>query len=114
MRDGTAPIARSDTAFLQNKPNGVAVSRVQRRNNEPRGAPERASQLLLPIAGFGVLSNKEIAGRLAMSNRQYIELVDYTGRQIKKGKCGRISETEPPASAQTWTRRRRLVESSSG
>ena len=70
---------------------------VQKRSNELRSAPERANQLLLPIAGLAVLSNKEIAGRLAMSNRQYIELVDYTGRQINKGKRGKISETEPPA-----------------
>ena len=70
---------------------------VQRRTNQLRREPERANRLLLPIAGLAVLSNKEIAGRLAMSNRQYIELVDYTGRQIKKGKRGRISESAPPA-----------------
>ncbi len=35
--------------------------------------------------------------RLAMSNRQYIELVDFTSRQIKPGKCGKIDEREPTA-----------------
>ncbi len=70
---------------------------VQRRTHELRSAPERANSMLMPIAGFGVPSARKIAGRLAMNNRQYIELVEYTGRLIKKGKRGKNSETVPPA-----------------
>ena len=32
-----------------------------------------------------------------MSNRQYVELVDWTGRQLRLGKLGHIAEAEPPA-----------------
>jgi len=31
-----------------------------------------------------------------MSNRQYIDLIDWTGRQIRVGKRGHIAEAEPP------------------
>jgi hypothetical protein len=44
-----------------------------------------------------------------MSNRQYIELVDFTGRKLKPGKRGKIDAREPSAlsklglEAEQWT-----------
>lgn len=65
--------------------------------------PEQAEKPLQPIAGIGVFQ------RLSMSNRQYIELVDFTGRQIRPAKPGSIAEHEPSAlrrlglDARYWT-----------
>jgi len=53
--------------------------------------PETADQPLQPIAGISVYQ------RLPMSNRQYIDLVEWTGRQIRREKRGHIAESEPPA-----------------
>ena len=46
--------------------------------------------MLHPIVGLSVF-------RLPMTEAQYIELVDYTGRQIRPDKRGAIAESEPPA-----------------
>ena len=54
-----------------------------------RKHPEQAEKPLQPIVGIGVFQ------RLSMSNRQYIDLVDFTGRQVRPGKRGSISESEP-------------------
>jgi hypothetical protein len=64
---------------------------VKLRLDELRNQPELAGQPLQPIAGISVFR------RLQMSNRQYIDLVDFTGRQIRPGKRGRIPAKEPPA-----------------
>ena len=40
---------------------------------------------------------KLIGSRLPMTSAQYVELVDYTGRQLKPGKRGVIDSSEPPA-----------------
>ena len=68
-----------------------------------RAQPDLADKPLQPIAGIGAVQ------RLPMSNRQYIDLVDFTGRQLRPGKRGSIAETEPPAlrrlglDARHWT-----------
>lgn len=54
-------------------------------------APDRAEQLLAPVLG-----NRGARG-MAMSQRDYLDLVDHTGRQIHPGKRGTI--TGPPAAA---------------
>ena len=56
-----------------------------------RMQPELADKPLQPVAGVGAFQ------RLPMSNRQYVDLVDFTGRQIRPGKRGHIAENEPPA-----------------
>ncbi len=56
-----------------------------------RMQPGLADKPLQPVAGVGVFQ------RLPMSNRQYVDLVDFTGRQIRPGKRGHIAENEPPA-----------------
>ena len=53
--------------------------------------PEIADHPLQPIVGISCYQ------RLPMSNRQYIDLVEWTGRQIRPGKRGQIAESEPPA-----------------
>ncbi len=79
---------------------------VQARATELRKNPSNANKLLMPIAGFGVFlpsgdkfdgDVKPIGSRLPMTSAQYIELVDYTGRQLKPGKRGVIASSEPPA-----------------
>ncbi len=73
---------------------------VQMRAEELRKDPGKADEPIQPIAGvrlgLDMLKDKAFA-RLAMSNRQYIELVDYTGRQLRPGKRGKIDEREPTA-----------------
>ena len=76
---------------------------VKLRLDALRKQPELADKPLQPIAGICVFQ------RLPMSNRQYIDLVDFTGRQIRPGKRGSITESEPPAlrrlglDAKHWT-----------
>jgi hypothetical protein len=48
------------------------------------------SETLEPIAGIG-------QSVLALTNAQYIELVDWSGRQMYPGKRGKIEATEPRA-----------------
>ena len=63
---------------------------VQVRANELRKSPEKANDTLRPIVGLSVF-------RLPMTEAQYIEPVDYTGRQVRPDKRGAIAESEPPA-----------------
>ncbi|MFO1496304.1 MAG: hypothetical protein U1F26_16780 [Lysobacterales bacterium] len=63
---------------------------VQVRAEELRKSPEKANDTLRAIVGLSVF-------RLPMTEAQYIELVDSTGRQIRPGKRGAIAESEPPA-----------------
>jgi hypothetical protein len=73
---------------------------VQARANALRADLDKADAPLRPIAGvgagFGVIVDNALS-RLPMSNRQYIELVDFTGRQLKPGKRGKIDAREPSA-----------------
>jgi len=79
---------------------------VQARTQSLREEPKAAHQLLMPIAGFGVFlptgdkldsTMAPTGSRLPMTTAQYIELVDFTGRQLKPGKRGVIASSEPPA-----------------
>ena len=52
---------------------------------------ERRDEALAPMAG------QAAAGfTLPISSRDYVELVDYTGRELRRGKRGRISPALPP------------------
>lgn len=64
---------------------------VQARAKALRDAPETANEGLRPIFGLSVMR------RLPFSAAQYVELVDYTGRQIRQAKYGAIVESAPPA-----------------
>jgi len=64
---------------------------VQVRANNLRKDATKANDTLKPIAGLTIFQ------RLPMSNAQYIELVDFTGRQIRKDKRGVIAADEPAA-----------------
>jgi REP element-mobilizing transposase RayT len=63
---------------------------VQARLCTLRDSPEKANEPLRPIAGLCVF-------HLPMTEAQYIQLVDYTGRQIRPDKGGAIAATQPPA-----------------
>ena len=73
---------------------------VQKGAEDLRNNPGKADAPLMPIAGVRLriaVFKSNTLGRLTINNRQYIELVDFTGRQIKKGKRGKIDEREPTA-----------------
>ena len=63
---------------------------MQARVTALRDAPEKAHEPLRPIVGLCVF-------RLPMAEAQYIQLVDYTGRQIRLDKRGAIAASQPPA-----------------
>ena len=93
-------------AGISDSIDGSDHTSVQARATDLRKNPSNYSKLLMPIAGFGVFlpSGDKFDGnmaptgsRLPMTSAQYIELVDYTGRQIKPGKRGVIASTEPQA-----------------
>ena len=63
---------------------------VQARAESLREQPAGATEMMRPNVGLSVF-------RLPMTEAEYIQLVDYTGRQIRPEKLGAISETEPPA-----------------
>ncbi|MFO1494938.1 MAG: hypothetical protein U1F26_09780 [Lysobacterales bacterium] len=63
---------------------------VQVRAESLRDQPARAAETLRPIVGLTVF-------RLPITEAEYIQLVDYTGRQIRLDKRGAIHQTEPPA-----------------
>ena len=72
----------------------IATSRytsIKSRNQQLHKAPERANQPLMPLIGvksFNVLN---------LTEGEYIELVDFTGREWHSGKLGRIESSEPKA-----------------
>ena len=73
---------------------GVGTSRytsVKKRNQLLRKNPERANQPLMPLVGVRSFNLPLI------SAADYIELVDFTGRQLHPGKRGKIEEGEPKA-----------------
>ena len=49
---------------------------------------EDAAALLRPVAGIS-------CSGLSMANREYVELVEWTGRRLHGGKCARISAPQP-------------------
>lgn len=84
---------------------GVLDSRhtsVKQRAEDINAGRTDPHETLKPIAGIG-------QSVLALTNAQYIELVDWSGRQMYPGKRGRIKAGEPEALAcigvtrQRWT-----------
>ena len=72
----------------------IATSRytsVKLRNHQLRKNPERANQPLLPLVGVRSFNLPDI------SVADYIELVDFTGRELHHGKRGKIEVSEPKA-----------------
>ena len=63
---------------------------MQARVTALRDAPDKANDPLRPIVGLCVF-------RLPMTEAQYIQLADYTGRQIRPDKRGAIAASQPPA-----------------
>ena len=73
---------------------GISTSRytsVKIRNQQLRKNPERANQPLMPLVGVRSFNLPSI------SVADYIELVDFTGRELHPGKRGRIEASEPKA-----------------
>jgi REP element-mobilizing transposase RayT len=73
---------------------GVSSSRytsVKLRNRQIQRDSELANQLLRPLIGCRSFNMP------AITEADYIELVDFTGRQWHAGKKGRIEENEPRA-----------------
>ena len=72
----------------------IATSRytsIKMRNQQLRKNPERANQLLMPLVGVRSFNLPNI------SAADYIELVDFTGRELHPGKRGKIEASEPKA-----------------
>ena len=61
------------------------------RNQQLRKNPERANQQLMPLVGLRSFNLPDI------SAADYIELVDFTGRELHPGKHGKIEGSEPKA-----------------
>ncbi len=73
---------------------GVSTSdntSVQMRNKQIRKNEACAGQLLAPLAGV------KSANMPPMTEAEYIDLVDFTGREWHPGKRGVITADEPPA-----------------
>ena len=64
---------------------------IKSRNQQIRKAPERANQPLMPLIGVKSFNVPNL------TERDYIGLVDFTGREWCAGKRGRIESTEPKA-----------------
>ncbi len=72
----------------------IATSRytsVNMRNQQLRKNPERAHQPLMPLVGVRSFNLPGI------SAADYIELVDFTGRELHPGKRGKVAASEPNA-----------------
>ena len=70
----------------------IATSRytsVKMRNQQLQKNPERANQPLMPLVGVRSFNLPDI------SAADYIELVDFTGRELHPGKRGKIEASEP-------------------
>ena len=73
---------------------GISTSRytsVKVRNQQLHKNPERANQPLMPLVGVRSFNLPGI------SQADYIELVDFTGRELHPGKHGKIDASEPKA-----------------
>ena len=64
---------------------------VKMRNQQLLKNPERANQPLMPLVGVRSFNVPSI------SEADYIELVDFTGRELHPGKHGKIDASEPKA-----------------
>ena len=74
--------------------NNIATSRytsIKMRNQQLLKNPERANQPLMPLVGVRSFNLPDI------SEADYIELVDFTGRELHPGKRGKIAASEPKA-----------------
>nr|MCU0757111.1 hypothetical protein [Xanthomonadales bacterium] len=84
---------------------GSRNTSIRQRCKAVSGNDERAAERLLPIWGVAAMTMPPI------TVAEYIELVDETGRQIRKDKRGAIPAHEPRAlkklalSADHWTRK---------
>jgi hypothetical protein len=73
---------------------GVLDSRhtsVKQRAEAIQAGRMEPNATLQPIAGIG-------SSVLGLTNAQYVELVDWSGRQMYPGKRGKIEASEPSAS----------------
>ena len=73
---------------------GISTSRytsVKLRNQQLRKNPERANQPIMPQVGAHSFN------LLGISEADYIELVDFTGRELHAGKRGKVDAAEPKA-----------------
>ena len=61
------------------------------RNQQLRKTPERANQPLMPLVGVRSFNLP------CISEADYIELVDCTGREMHPGKRGKFAASEPKA-----------------
>ncbi len=85
----------------------LATSRYTsvKMRNQQRKNPERANVPLMPLVGVRSFNLPGI------SAADYIELVDFTGRELHSGKRGQIAASEPKALTKLgldkhhWTRR---------
>ena len=74
--------------------NNIATSRytsIKMRNQQLQKNPERANQPLMPLVGVRSFNLPDI------SEADYIELVDFTGRELHPGKRGKIAASEAKA-----------------
>ena len=74
--------------------NNIATScytSVKVRNKQLRKNPERANQPIMPLVGVRSFNLPDI------SEADYIELVDFTGRELHPGKRGKIEASKPKA-----------------
>ena len=72
----------------------IATSRytsVKLRSQQLLKNPERANQPLMPLVG---VQSFNLPG---LSEADYIELIDFTGRELHSGKRGKIEASEPQA-----------------
>ncbi len=70
---------------------GIRYTSVKVLNQQLRKNPERANQSLMPLVGARSFNLPDI------SLADYIELVDFTGRELHPGKRGKIEASEPKA-----------------
>jgi hypothetical protein len=73
---------------------GISTSRytsIKAKNQQLRKAPERANQPLMPLIGVKSFNMPNL------TEGDYIELVDFNGREWHAGKRGRIAASEPKA-----------------
>ena len=96
-RSGLGFIQRATLAYVDLKPvrakiaSNIATSRytsVKLRNQQMRKNPERANQPIRPLVGVRSFNLPSI------SEADYIELVDFTGRELHAGKRGKIAASE--------------------
>jgi REP element-mobilizing transposase RayT len=84
---------------------------IKSRNQQIRKAPQRANQALTPLVGVRSFNVPHV------TEGDYLELVDFTGRHWHAGKRGKIEACEPKAltklglDKQHWTTRVKGIDS---